>query len=69
MKAVEAVAQAFSTLNIGTRSGNSPSSTSGWNSACARIEFCPQNPMPQLPIQPDSRSAPVFMPASASVPR
>ena len=69
MKAVEAVAQAFSTLNMGTRSGNSPSSTRGWNSAWARIEFWPQKPMPQLPIQPASMSVPVFIPASASVPR
>ena len=69
MKAVEAVAQAFSTLNMGTRSGNSPSSTRGWNSAWARIEFWPQKPMPQLPSQPDSMSAPFFMAASDSVPR
>jgi hypothetical protein len=69
MKAVDAVAQAFSTLNMGTRSGNSPSSTKGWNSAWARIEFWPQKPMPQLPSQPDSMSAPFFMAASASVPR
>jgi hypothetical protein len=32
------------------------------------IEFWPQKPMPQLPSQPDSMSAPLFMPASASVP-
>ena len=69
MNAVEAVAQAFSTLNIGTRSGNRPSSTSGWNSAWPRIEFWPQKPMPQLPSQPASMSAPVFMPASFKVPR
>src|SRR5712664_3050877 len=45
-----------------------PSSTSGWNSAWARIEFWPQKPMPQLPSQPVSMSAPVFMPASESAP-
>ena len=50
-KAKEAVAQPPSTLIIGTRSGNSPSSTSGVKATWPRMPPCPHWPMPQLPNQ------------------
>jgi hypothetical protein len=66
--AVDFGARASSTVNIGTRSENSPSSTSDGNSAWPRLEFCPQKAMPQLPSPPVSISGPLVMPPSCKLP-
>ena len=67
--ALAVVAQAFSTFTSGTRSGKSPSPTSGamhtWPLEFACRSMC----MVQLPNQAKSTSAPSSIPASARTPR